>query len=139
MASIHLKIITPRKIVIDEEATSVTVPTTEGEISILPRHVHLLTLLTEGIITIKKNASEDSLAIGGGYLETNGKELKILVSRAYHQDEIDEEQTKRAIEEAKKIISEGRDESARHEAASIIRRSLVDMKLLKKKRRHTSL
>ena len=71
MNNIHLKVITPRKVIIDRQANSVSVPTAEGEITILPHHIRLFSLLIEGIVKIKKDDNEDVLAIGGGYLETN--------------------------------------------------------------------
>ena len=46
---LHLKIITPRKVVHKEEVKSVTLPSAEGEITILPKHVPLFSLLQEGI------------------------------------------------------------------------------------------
>lgn len=132
---LHLKIITPRKVVIDEEVSSVTVPSLTGELTILPRHTKLLTGLTEGIITIKKNSGEDLFAVGQGYLETDGKTLQILVSRAYGQAEINEELTKEALDEAKKLMASSLDEKKRAEVTAAIRRSLIDLKLLKKRRR----
>ncbi len=134
MDSLHLKIITPQKLVIDEPVNEVIVPGEDGELTILPKHVHLLTLLKEGIITMKKENKEEHLAIGGGYLETNGKEANILVSRAYKQDEIDEELTKKAIEKAKQILSEVKDEKQRMEASTVLRRSTLDLKLVKRKK-----
>ena len=92
-------------------------------------------LLKEGIITIKKDGNEDYLAIGGGYVETNGKQLHILVSRAYGQNEIDEQLTKRAIESAEKILKDVKEKPERARASSLLRRSLIDMKLLRKRRR----
>jgi F-type H+-transporting ATPase subunit epsilon len=135
MDSLKLKIITPQKQVVDQEVQSVTVPSADGDITVLPKHIHLLTLLQEGIITMKHDNKEESLAIGGGYLETNGKEANILVSRAYKQDDIDEELTQKAIEKAKQMLSEVTDEKQRYEVESTLRRSVIDMKLIKRKRR----
>lgn len=135
MRSLHLKIITPKKLALEEEALSVTAPSQSGEITILPQHMNLFTLLVEGVVQIKKPSGEDFLAIGGGYLQTDGKELNILVSRAYGQDEIDEQMTAKAIEQAKKIISQTKDISQRAEANAILRRSIIDLKLIKKRRR----
>lgn len=135
MPSLHLKVITPKKVVLEEEVASVTVPSSEGEITILPRHVRLLSLLKEGVITIRKKNDEDYLAIGGGYLETDGKDLSILVSRAYGQNEIDEKLTEKAMSDAKQILKESKDHDSRAEAAAILRRSVVELKLLKRKRR----
>lgn len=134
MNTIRLKVITPRKIVIDKQVNSVTVPTTDGEITILPHHVHLFSLLVEGIVKIKNGESEDDLAIGGGYLETNGETITVLVSRAYGQGEIDKELTNKAIEEAKLILSKSTDEKERAEAMTLIRRSVIDSRLMKRRK-----
>jgi F-type H+-transporting ATPase subunit epsilon len=118
----------------DKQVDSVTVPTADGEITILPHHVHLFSLLVAGIVKIKKADNEDALAIGGGYLETNGKTVTVLVSRAYGQDEIDRELTDRAVEEAKHILTKSTDEKERAEAMTIIRRSVIDSKLMKRRK-----
>jgi F-type H+-transporting ATPase subunit epsilon len=134
MNSLRLKVITPRKIVIDKQVNSVTVPTSDGEITILPHHVHLFSLLIEGIVKIRKDDNEDALAIGGGYLETNGETVTVLVSRAYGQDEIDRDLTDKAVEQAKLILSKSTDEKERTEAMSILRRSIIDSKLMKRRK-----
>ena len=134
MNTIRLKVITPRKIVIDKQVSSVTVPTTDGEITILPHHVHLFSLLVEGIVKIKTGDNEDDLAIGGGYLETNGETVTVLVSRAYGQNEIDKNLTDKAVEEAKHILSKSTDEKERAEAMTIIRRSVIDSRLMKRRK-----
>ncbi|MCX7881363.1 MAG: ATP synthase F1 subunit epsilon [Patescibacteria group bacterium] len=137
---LNLKIITPRKIVLEEEVLSVSAPSLMGEITILPRHINLFSLLVEGILKIKKkNNEEEYLAIGGGYLETNGKEVNVLISRAYRQDEIDEKKIKEAIEEAKRILSQAKTSEEKNQAATMLRRSIVEMKLLKKRKPKTSL
>lgn len=133
MSSFHLKIITPEKVAIEREADSVTVPSAEGEITILARHTNLFSLLKEGIVKIKKDDKEDFLAIGGGYVETNGEEVNILVSKAYQQDEIDKELTEKAIDDAKKILTSSADLKEQQEAGAILRRSVVALKLLKKR------
>jgi len=134
MNTLRLKVITPRKIVIDKKVTSVTVPTVDGEITILPHHVHLFSLLVEGIVKIKTEEDEDDLAIGGGYLETNGENVNVLVSRAYGQGEIDKNLTDKAVEEAKHILSKSTDEKERAQALTIIRRSIIDSKLMKRRK-----
>ncbi len=134
MSFLDLKIITPRKLVVQEKVYSVTAPTEEGEITVLPHHARLFTVLKEGIIKIKKPEAEDYFAIGAGYLETDGVEVNILVSKAYGQDAIDKELTEKAIEEAKKILSQAKDEKQRAEALAMMRRAVIDSKILKKRK-----
>lgn len=135
MNTLHLKIITPRKVVLEKDVFSVSVPTNQGEISVLPKHLNLFSLLEEGIVKIRTDKDEDYLAIGGGYLETDGEEVNILVSRAYRQSEIDEKLIEDAFSEAKKLLSQARDEHQKQTALALMRRSTIDRKLLKKRRR----
>ncbi len=134
MNLLKLKVITPRKIVVDRQVNSVTVPSSDGEITILPHHTRLFSLLVEGVVKIKTGGNEDALAIGGGYLETDGKTVTVLVSRAYGQDEVDRDLTDKAVEQAKQILSKSTDEKERNEAMSILRRSVIDSKLMKYRR-----
>lgn len=133
-----LSIITPKQIALEKLVSGVTLPSTEGEITILPGHANLFALLEEGIVRYWKDDTEEFLAIGGGYVETDGESVELLVSRAYGQDKIDEEATKKAIQDAKEMKKNAKTVDAQKEVASMLRRSVVDMKLLKKKRRHSS-
>jgi F-type H+-transporting ATPase subunit epsilon len=134
---IHLRIITPNKVILEDDVDAITLPSAEGEITILPHHQNLFSLLIQGVLKIKKNNKEDYLAIGGGYLETNGEYANILVSRAYNQDEINEQAVKKALEEANSLLTKAKNESERKEAMILIRKSVIDLKLLKKRRRIT--
>ncbi|OGK52539.1 ATP synthase F1 subunit epsilon [Candidatus Roizmanbacteria bacterium RIFCSPLOWO2_01_FULL_44_13] len=134
MDTLKLKIITPKKVVKEEEVFSVTVPTSQGEITILPRHVNLFSLLVEGIVKVKKEKGEELLGIGGGYVQTDGEKIVVLVSRAYGQSEIDENLIKEAVEEAKNIIKTSKNEAEKNQALATLRRAVVDSKLLKRKK-----
>lgn len=139
MNTLLLKIMTPRKVVKEDVVDLVSAPSHEGEITVLPRHTRLLTLLEEGIVKIKKGTNEEHIAVGGGFLETDGKDLRLLVSRAYGQDEVDRNLTEKAFDKAKKILSESKDKVERHEASALLRRSIIDLKLLKKRRHPSSI
>ncbi len=133
MARLHVRVITPRKVVFEKDISSVTLPSADGEITILPRHAKLFSLLSEGVVRMR-DTEEEYLAIGGGYVETDGKDVHILVSRAYGQEEIDAKETERALSEAKKILSETKDEQKRQEAIAVMRRSVIDMKLVRRRK-----
>ncbi|HLD26587.1 MAG TPA: ATP synthase F1 subunit epsilon [Patescibacteria group bacterium] len=131
----RLRIITPKKVVYEDEVSTVTAPSASGEITILHKHVPLFSLLREGAIKVKKENDEIFFSIGGGYLETDGKKTTVLVSRAYHQDEIDEIAVKKAQESAEKLIKESKTKEERHEAMMSLRRSVIDIKVIKRRRR----
>lgn len=128
-----LQIITPVKLVKEVEVASVTLPTASGEITILPKHQSLLSLLVEGIVTYKSNEGSDALSIGGGYAQTDGNILRLLVSRSYGQSEIDEKLTLDAIAQAKKVLAESTDKAQILEAKSLLHRSIIDSKLIRRR------
>jgi F-type H+-transporting ATPase subunit epsilon len=135
----EVKIITPKKVVFEETIDQITVPASDGEITILPKHVALFSMLKEGIVTILKGKEETLFSIGGGYVETDGKQVSVLVSRAYGQDEIDESEIKKAQKQAEELLSRNITEQERKVAMQLLRRSTVDLQLLSKvKHRRTS-
>lgn len=134
MDTLHLKVITPKKVVKEEEVLSVTVPTSQGEITVLPHHVNLFSLLVEGIVKVKKEKGEELLGIGGGYVQTDGEKIVVLVSQAYGQSEIDEKAINLAVTEAKNIIKTSRDEAEKNQALATLRRAVVDSKLIKRRK-----
>jgi len=128
----HLKVITPKKLALETDVESITVPSVAGELTILPKHADILSLLKEGVITIRTKKEEQYLSIGGGYLQADGKTAVVLVSRAFGQDEINEDMTQKAIESANRVLSETQDKKERSEAMGLLRRSMVDLRLLSK-------
>ena len=139
MSELKLIVITPKKIALEKEINGVTLPSSEGEMTILPRHINLFALLEEGVVHYWKGEDSEFLAIGGGYVETDGETVRLLVSRAYGQDAIDAQETEKAIADAKEQMKNAKSDDARKEISSLLRRSVVDSKLLKKKRRQHSL
>jgi len=134
---LNLKIITPEREVLSQPAESVSCMTIDGQITILPRHGALLTLLSEGVIKVKNRDKEEYYSAGAGYVETDGKEVVILISRAAGQDELDEKKIIEVQEEAKKLLKEERGRAERQKALAMLQRASIDLKVIKKLKRRT--
>ena len=50
-----VEIISPEKIIFSDNSTQVTIPSYEGEMSILKNHISIITFLRPGIITTNKD------------------------------------------------------------------------------------
>jgi len=134
MLTFHLEIITPEKIAFTDEVTLVTAPTELGIIGVLPRHVPLFTRLVQGELKITKGKEEIFLAIGGGFMEVSVNKVVILVTEAFNAGEINEMEilsAKKRAEEALRTKPQG---EALQEAQYMFQRSVLAMKLLKRKR-----
>jgi len=103
MNKILLKIITPEKIFFNDNVDQVTLPTTEGEITILKGHIPLISLISKGDILIKNDNKEIVFAIVGGFIETKDSEINILADFVDHVENITENEIEKAILRAKEL------------------------------------
>jgi len=128
----HLDIVTPQREVYSHEADSITVPTTQGTVGVLPKHTNLFSLLTEGEIKIQEKNKSTFLAIGGGFMEVSHDRVLILVSRAVHADELNEAEIKKAQTEARDLLKQKGKIEERAAAQAMLRRSVIEMAVLRR-------
>ncbi len=114
---IKFEIVTPERIVFQEEIFQVTVPTEEGDITVLPEHTPLISNLKPGVLEIVKSDGEASvMSVAGGFVEVLLDKVVILADAAERAEEIDisraEEAKSRAEESLKNLRSEDRERFA---------------------------
>ena len=132
--SFLLEIITPERRAYEETVDDVNVPTVEGHIGVLGHHIPLFTILSEGEIKISQGSKAFFLAIGGGFMEVSANHVSILVSRAVHADELNEAEIKKAEDSARDLIANPARGVELAAAQAILRRSLLEMKVLRRHR-----
>jgi F-type H+-transporting ATPase subunit epsilon len=137
MNTFHLDIITPARIVYNDNVEMVMAPTASGIIGVLPGHVPLFTRLTEGEVVIKIADKEILLAIGSGFMEISGTTASILVTSAYHSSELNEKEILEAKKRAEEALAQKPTGEALIEAESLFRRSMVELKVIHR-RKHNS-
>lgn len=102
---IRFKIATPERVVYENEIDQITLPTTTGEITILPNHLPLVSVLVAGEVLIKKGKEVLPLAVSGGFLEFNNNQLVILADTAERAEEIDEQRAEEGKKRAQDLLT----------------------------------
>ncbi|MCS7009690.1 MAG: ATP synthase F1 subunit epsilon, partial [Chthoniobacterales bacterium] len=105
MPTIHLEIVTPEHVAYEDDVDSILLPTTDGEIAILPLHTPLLTQVIPGELVVSKNGQNLYLAIGEGFAEITQTNVRVLADMALQQAEIDEDAVQIAIRKAEESLS----------------------------------
>ena len=78
-----LEIISPEKIIFSDNATMVTFPSYEGDMSVLKHHISIITFLRPGIIKIQKNGENfEEFFIQDGTVEYFNDSLVVLSTSA---------------------------------------------------------
>jgi len=88
--SLTLKIVSPDGVTYDSTAESVSLPTVTGEITILPHHVPLVTVLKAGEVRVKAQEQEFSLSVSSGVVEIRPNSVVyVLAETAERAEHID--------------------------------------------------
>jgi len=96
--NIKLEIVTPEKIVVDEEAQIVVSPGTQGEFGVLTGHTTFLSTLKAGSIHYTdENGDERYVFVSGGFAEALPDKVTILAESAERRSDIDRSRAQSAF------------------------------------------
>lgn len=131
---IKFKIVTPERTVYESEIDQVTLPTADGEITVLPNHIPLISILVPGELNAKKDGQDIFLAVSGGIIEMRANELTILADTAERAEEIDLKRAEEAKKRAEKLKNEKilADETEYATAAAILEKNLARIRVARK-------
>ena len=135
MTKIKFKIVTPEKTVFEDEIDQVTLPTAEGEITVLPNHIPLISVLVPGELDIITGAGKETvMAVSGGMIEVRKNEITVLADTAERAEEIDLARAEEARKRAEKLKEDKirMDETEYATAAAILEKNLARIKVARK-------
>src|SRR5579864_706213 len=104
--TLKLEIVTPEAKTYSDDVEMVTLPGIEGEMGIYPQHVPLMTQLTPGEITVRKDGRDTFLAVGDGFVEITATSVAVLTDMAIKSDQIDEAKAEEARRKAEARLAE---------------------------------
>ena len=96
----NLEIISPEKILLSEKVKSVTIPSFEGEMTILSDHIPLITFLRPGVANVF-GSKEIKYFLEEGTVEFSNNTLIILSSTIISLDSLTKEKISKMLEESK--------------------------------------
>ena len=100
-----LEIISPDNLIIESEATEVTIPSYEGQMGILKDHIPLITFLRPGLIVIKKNGEKIFFFVEEGTVEFSKNKLLILSSTTRSLEDFDKNSINDLIKNSQNKLS----------------------------------
>ncbi len=130
-----LDIVTPEARVYSDTVETVVIPTTSGEIGVLPGHIPLLTQIDHGELRVTKDGHTTTLAVSGGFAQIIGDKVSVLAEGAITEEKIDEHAVEAAMKRAEDELKskEALQPAEIERLESIVRFSVAQLGL---KRRH---
>ncbi|NCB20972.1 MAG: ATP synthase F1 subunit epsilon [Clostridia bacterium] len=101
--SIKFEVVTPERVVSKQQVLQVTIPTESGEITVLPEHIPLVSILKPGVLELKTvDKKIEIIAVSGGFVEVLRDKIVILADTAERAEDLDESLIIAAKERAEK-------------------------------------
>lgn len=101
---IKVEIVTPKGLHFSREVNSVNIPTVEGEIGVLEKHMYLMTMLKPGLVYFD-GSMENGIAVTYGFVDVTPEKVIILAEEAYNIGEIDPGKEKELFDQAMRKIA----------------------------------
>ena len=103
--AISLKVLAPNQNVYEGEAEEVILPSTTGQIGVLPGHISLVTAIDIGVLRLRINSQWKSIALMGGFAEIESDEVIVLVNNAEIGSEINILDAEKDLKDAQQAVS----------------------------------
>jgi len=135
--SVHV-VTAEREIYTEDGVDEVIAPGIQGELTVLPQHAALLTMIKPGILRLVKGGEETDVAITGGFLEVKDDRVTILADAAERAEEIDTVRAEEARRRAERALEERGDTVDLVAAAASLQRSLLRLRTAERRRRRST-
>jgi F-type H+-transporting ATPase subunit epsilon len=89
MATFHLDLVSPEKLLMSGEVDQVDVPGAEGDFGVLAGHAPLIATMRPGILTIYRGGEALKIVVNGGFAEVNPAGLTVLADSAVAVEDFD--------------------------------------------------
>ena len=122
--SLRVRLVTPDRILIDQTADAVEVPSKSGYIEVLYGHAPLLAELGPGEVRLHTSRSDagDRFNVARGFVEVLPERVTILAEFAVKPEEIDTAAAQRELDRGHKLWNEAGDDPEKYAHANDIMR-----------------
>lgn len=136
MAKINLTIVSQEKELVSTQADSLTVPTTEGEITVLPGHIPLFTQLQTGELIYRSGKEESSFVVTKGFMDIGpNNTIVVMADMAVDARNISLQKAEAAMEAAQKTMQTTSDRRELLLAEASLKQAMWEIKVAQKTHR----
>lgn len=138
---LKIKVVTPDKVLVDEVIDSVSIPTTSGMITVLSKHVPLVSTIKSGEMIVRKAGTGVSYAVFKGLVNVRPHnkgltEVVVLLERSEHVEELDHARAEEALARARALALEKDDDEDFALFEGLIEKELNRVNIAIKHKRH---
>ena len=133
MKTFPLRIVSQEKELLSTEVFSVSVPTSEGEITVLPKHLPLFSQVKTGQLIYRTSEMEASLVVSDGFINVAPSgEVTVMVDSGVLARDISLEKAHEAVKAAQATMEKTQDQREMMMAEASLRQAMMEVKVAQK-------
>ena len=107
MPTVPARLVTPERLLLEDDVQAVFLRTDTGEAAFLPGHTPLVGALVPGLVRFQhEDGTEERAAVHGGFVQVEGDHVVVLAPVAELAGDIDLDRARRALETATEMLAE---------------------------------
>jgi F-type H+-transporting ATPase subunit epsilon len=106
MASFNFELVAPERVLYSGSVNQVTVPGSEGEMTVLAGHSPVMTVLRPGIVTVTEDKGAKRLFVRGGFADITADGLTILAEQAIPVEELNADRIAQEMKNAEEDLAD---------------------------------
>lgn len=126
---LELQIVTPARLVVQEQVDEVQIPGAEGYFGVLPGHTPFLAALSVGEMWYRKGQDKTYLAIAGGFAEVLPDRVTLLATVAERPEDIDVDRAQAARQRAEQRLSQPKPDMDYERARVALQRAIIRLEV----------
>lgn len=138
---LKLRVVTPDKVLVDEIVDNVSIPTSTGMITVLDKHIPIVSTIKAGEMTVRKGGAGIGYSVYKGLVnvrphEKGLTEVVVLLERGESVEDLDHQRAEEALQRAKALKEEKVDDEDFELFEGLVEKELNRVKIATKYRRH---
>jgi len=131
--NLDISIMVPDRTFLETKVGEIILPTSTGQMGVLPNHATLITSLDVGIMLIRLKTEWSSIALMGGFALIKDNKVIILANNAFHHSEVTLTDTEKAFLEAEQNYAKAQTVQQKILTSLVRRRALILFQLAQMK------
>ena len=119
--SFNFELVSPERLLVSGSVSSVVIPATEGEMTVMANHAPTMTTIKPGVVTVTfADGKKDRYVVFGGFADIIPTGCTLLAESAVHVDDVSREDITRRIEVARAELEHASTDEQKHGVESYL-------------------
>ena len=126
---LHLKIITPKGVFLEDDVSELVAPGTEGDFGVQIGHTPFISSIRPGILKIYKNDKPELYSLMNGFVMVDVNKVRIFTEIIENPEDVDVKRAGRAKERAEKRLQEKKGNTDLRRAETALKRAIARIQI----------